>query len=55
MGDHIEEIAFLGSVLTQIAARIEALKLRSGTEALRAEMQRLQQELQRQKDNEVTE
>jgi hypothetical protein len=45
MGDHIEEMAFLSALLTQIAVRIEALKLGKQTEALRAHIAKLDGEL----------
>lgn len=45
MGEHIEEIAFLGAQLTLIAARIEALKLKQQNEAMRAHIAKLDNEI----------
>lgn len=50
MGDRIEEIAFLGALLTEIASRIESLKLRNGTQELMKQVEFLKQEVQKLKD-----
>lgn len=44
MGDHIEEIAFLSALLTQVAARIEALKLKYQNDALKTQLQKLNEQ-----------
>lgn len=45
MSDHIEEVAMLSSLLTLIAARIEALKLRHQAEALKTQVHELNKQL----------
>lgn len=45
MGEHIEEIAVLSSLLTTIAARIESLKLRQQNEELKAKIHEMANEL----------
>ena len=45
MSDHIEEISCLNALLTIIAARIEALKLKHQNEAIKAQMAELNNQL----------